>query len=711
MPTGAAGHKPAPTRSTTHWPDTARAGVRPTPIHANHNNKAPPRAPEAIMKITPHLPLLPLAMLMAFPAQATEQVFSLGEITVTASPDGRGKLGSESIDIEDIRIQDRHTVGEAVDLVSGVNIGKFGARNEQILYLRGFDLRQVPIYIDGIPIYVPYDGYVDLGRFTTFDLSRIEVSKGFSSTLYGANTLGGAINLISRRPTKKLEGEAGVGFTFTSDGESSGRRGYVNLGSNQGAWYVQASASATEDDYYRLPDDFTPARGEDGGRRDNSYQRDRKFNIKLGLTPNATDEYAVNYVSQHGVKGTPPYAGNVAGIAPRYWRWPYWDKDSVYFLSNTRIGAHNLRVRLYHDTFKNSLFTYDDATYTTQRLRSSFQSKYDDYTNGGSVEMDLRLSEANQLRIALHLKDDIHRENNAGEPVRRFKDSTQSFALEDSHALSADWSLVTGLAYNRRETKQAQDFQNGVVLPFQLGKNDATDAQVGLFYKASTHGRLHLTVANKSRFPTIKDRYSYRMGTAIPNANLKTEEATHYEVGYADVLGKALSWQANLFRSNITNLIQAFSLAPTACSTPPCTQMQNVGKATATGIELSGRGAVGAWEYAGNYTWLERENRSNPTVRLIDTPRHKLFASLTWMLGQGWSTTGSVEGLSSRFSSSDARQVAGSFAVANLKAGYKLSNGTLFEAGARNLLDRLYAYSEGFPEQGRTWFVQANMPF
>lgn len=655
-----------------------------------------------------------LACIPVGPAQAASAtdntpVFTLGEIRVNASPLRDASLGSDSIDLDDIRRHDRGTVGEAATLLPGINLSKVGARNEQMLYLRGFDLRQVPIYIDGIPIYVPYDGYADLGRFSTYDLSRIEVAKGFSSTIYGANTLGGAINLISRRPSKKFEGEVGAGLTFTGHGEHNGSRAYANLGSNQGNWYVQGSASWSNEDYFPLPGDFVAAKGEDGGQRNNSYQRDRKVNLKIGLTPNATDEYAFNYVSQHGVKGVPPYAGNVAGITPRYWQWPYWDKDSLYFLSSTRLGEHTLKFRLYHDIFKNSLFTYDDATYSTQKLKSSFGSWYDDYSNGASVEGDFRLSANNQLRAALHTKEDVHREHNIGEPVRRFRDQTRTFALEDSHAFNAQWSLVTGLSWSSRDTKEAQDFQNGTIKPFALGKRSVTDGQVGVFYQLSDTAKAHLTVARKSRFPTIKDRYSYRLGTAIPSADLKTEEATHYEIGYGDVLGKTISWQANLFYSDISNLIQSVSIPASSCSSPPCTQMQNVGKASATGAELSLRGAVRDWEFTGNYTWLDRQNKSN-ALKLTDTPRHKLFASATWVPGNGWTTTGSVEALSSRYSSTDGKQQAGGFAIANLKGGYRLANGVLVEGGVRNLFDRLYAYSEGFYEPGRTFFVQFNAP-
>ncbi len=665
------------------------------------------------LPFSPRLAVLAVALLAATSAwSADSPVFRLGEITVTANAEADMPLTSSRIEQADMRRYDRETVGSALETAPGVNMSRVGARNEQMAYVRGFDLRQVPLFIDGIPVYVPYDGYVDLSRFTTFDLSRIEIAKGFSSMLYGANTIGGAINLVSRRPVKPFEGEAGAGVTFTERGETGSYRAYTNLGVNRDTWYAQASASYLEQNTYRLPGDFTPAKGEDGGRRDNSQSRDAKLNLKLGLTPNASDEYTLNYINQQGKKGTPPYAGSVAGITPRYWRWPYWDKESLYLLTNTVIGEHALKVRLYHDTFKNSLWSYDDASYTTQKKPSSFQSWYDDYTNGMSVEGGFRLSAANKLAVAYHWKEDVHREHNAGEPIRHFKDRTQSLGLEDTHALSERLSLVTGLGYDRRDTLEAQDYNatSKVVSDFARDGNSAAKGQAGLFYRVGADGRLNATVARKSRFATIKDRYSYRMGTAIPNAALKTENATHYELAYSDKFA-GVHAEAHLFYADITDLIQSVSIAPGMCAAPPCTQMQNVGKATASGLELAAHGALArAWTFAANYTYLERSNRSDPAVKLTDTPRHKLFAGLTWTPADAWAVTASLDALSSRYSSSDGKQVAGGFAVANLKAGYSVSKGMKLEGGVRNLFDRLYAYSEGFPEPGRTYFVQLNAP-
>ena len=243
------------------------------------------------------------------PAVAFAEVkseYQLGEVYVTGTASESKGQAAESISQEQIRQQNKNSVGSALKLVPGVSRGIGGARNEEKVTVRGFDLRQVPVYMDGIPVYVPYDGYLDLGRFTTFDLAKIDVEKGFSSMVYGANTLGGAINLVSRRPVEKFEGEVGSGADFTDKGEMQGYRVYSNLGSNQGSWYTQVGLSYLDQDYYRLPNSFEPTAAEDGGRRNNSYNSDGKLNLKVGYTPNATDEYSLNYINQRGEKGSPP---------------------------------------------------------------------------------------------------------------------------------------------------------------------------------------------------------------------------------------------------------------------------------------------------------------------------------------------------------------------------------------------------------------------
>ncbi|MFT4092745.1 MAG: TonB-dependent receptor plug domain-containing protein [Niabella sp.] len=217
------------------------------------------------------------------------------------------------------------TVSTALQLLPGVHLANIGARNESVVYVRGFNLRQTPVFIDGVPVYVPYDGYVDMGRFTTFDLEKIQVSKGFASILYGPNTLGGAINLISRRPQKRIEIGARAGLF-----SGNGYRWNVNAGSRLGKFYYQAGISQLKQTTFPLSDKFKPVRYQMSKNRENAYRDDFKISVKVGFAPKEGHEYVLGYVNQQGEKGNPPYLGGT----PRFWTWPKWNKESIFFISS-----------------------------------------------------------------------------------------------------------------------------------------------------------------------------------------------------------------------------------------------------------------------------------------------------------------------------------------------------------------------------------------
>ena len=199
-----------------------------------------------------------------------------------------------------------------------------------------------------------------------------------------------------------------------------------------------------------MSDDFNPTEAQGTALRNNADRKDTKINIKLGLTPNTTDEYAIGYVKQDGEKNTPPYAGDNPDVRVRYWQWPYWDKESVYFLSNTAIGDDSyLKTRLYYDSFDNLLSSFDDDTYTTQNRPYAFDSIYDDETYGASIEFGKTLGR-HDVKLAAHYKFDEHKENDLGEPVRTFQDKTVSFAIEDTIRLTQRQYLVAGASYDRR---------------------------------------------------------------------------------------------------------------------------------------------------------------------------------------------------------------------------------------------------------------------
>ncbi|MFV3073563.1 TonB-dependent receptor [Niveispirillum fermenti] len=65
----------------------------------------------------------------------------------------------------------------------------------------------VAVVVDG----VPQSNQKQLAQ-QFFDIERIEVLKGPQGALYGRNSIGGAINIITRQPKDKMEGSAEVGY-------------------------------------------------------------------------------------------------------------------------------------------------------------------------------------------------------------------------------------------------------------------------------------------------------------------------------------------------------------------------------------------------------------------------------------------------------------------------------------------------------------------
>ncbi len=659
-----------------------------------------------------------LAFGSSFAAEPTNEsnVFKLGEINVAGSGSRAPAVGGGSVTREDLDDFNRDTLVDALDLLPGVTTTGGGQRNERMVTVRGFDSRQVPVFIDGIPIYVPYDGNVDMSRFTTYDLSTIEVAKGFSSVLYGSNTIGGAINLVTRRPVKAFEGNVGVGIRSNDSFNSNGKSTNINLGTNQGLWYAQLGLSYLDRDAYTLSRNFRPVPEQADRERRNSYSTDKKLNLKVGLTPNATDEYALNYINQKGEKGSPPYAGKVD--TARYWQWPAWDKESLYFISNTAIGQDSyIKTRLYYDKFTNRLTSYDDATYTGVSKGYAFRSFYDDHTYGGSVELGTKISDVNTLKVSLHVKKDFHKEHNLGEPEQRSEDRTTSIGIEDTHKLTNKLDLIVGASYDKRKEEIAQKWDKTRGLyEFPVKDSSAFNPQAGLIYHTSETGNAYFTIARKSRFPTIKQRYSGGLGTAIPNPDLSVERAINYQLGISEKLNSKVRVDAAIFYSDITDMMQSNIVAGTVCpdsknAGKACNQMQNIGKVASKGIELGLTAAVtNTLELGGNYTYLDRKNKSDSKY-LTDAPAHKLFTYAKWAATPSMNVIGSAEYNSKRYSNDTGTRIANGFSMVNAKLSYTLQKDVTLEAGVNNLLDRNYAYSEGYYEEGRNFFANMNYRF
>jgi iron complex outermembrane receptor protein len=164
-------------------------------------------------------------------AAAETEALKLEEVTVTA------RRQSESLqrvpvsvsafspeEIERLNVTSVDKLGQVMPNVAIVPI--VGSPTGSIAFIRGIGNSDplssidppVGQYLDGV-----YIGRGTAGNFELVDLERIEVLRGPQGTLFGRNTTGGAINMVTKAPAKDMGAELKGGYGTFNEWYSRGR--------------------------------------------------------------------------------------------------------------------------------------------------------------------------------------------------------------------------------------------------------------------------------------------------------------------------------------------------------------------------------------------------------------------------------------------------------------------------------------------------------
>jgi iron complex outermembrane recepter protein len=676
------------------------------------------------------------------------QSFELGvtEISVTAETSPLSPI-TDSVDRGALADYHLTNVAQSFQFLPGVTVDHKSARNQAGIMIRGFDTRQIGIYLDGIPIYVPYDGYADIGRFLTNDLSQIEVAKGYSSPLLGPNGLGGAVNLVSRQPDRKLEGDISMGAGSGQMIESG-----VHIGSRWNQFFFRGGMDWLETDYFPMSGGFTLNSVQPNYNRVNSYARDVRYSGRAGWTPKNQDQYVFTYTNQKADYAAPPYSGNdTKNNKVRYWQWPYWNRESYYFNSNTGLGeSSSIKFRAFYDKYPNSLNQYTNGAYSAL----SSTSKYDDFSAGASAEFANRTFSRHSLGASFFFKDDTHKETGASyssagvptyQPWRTQRDQQFSIGFQDSITISTKIRATAGFSVDYLNAVKAQNLETTTVgkpptttygiAPFPCNgvPNDSFSTCLldswtfnplaSISYSVANSGTLFFTFAAKSHFPTLKDRYSYKNGQAIPNPNIQPEHSNNFNLGYSHVFAFNTMMQLDLYRNDVYDAIQNATIPaqfPNQCPTMPigiCQQSVNVGKEVHQGAEFTIRSTpVSLLTFDANYAFLNRTISGPPNMQGVyptGTPKHRVIGTAAVRLPRKIQLLATARYESGTITTNDSGLIipASKFATADFGGIVPLYSGLDLRAGVKNLFDRNYYYQEGFPEAGRNWYMNLRYRF
>lgn len=175
---------------------------------------------------------LVIALAVSLPINSIAGELALEEVIVTAQkraenlqevPSAISAFGAE--DIENAGWGDIDKLQHAMPSVS---VGGESAARPYV-FVRGIGTRKFDIGTDGsIGVFVDevYNARFSNTLTGIMDLERVEVLKGPQGTLYGRNTIGGAINMITKQPANEFEGKlkASVGNDgyYLTSGSASG---------------------------------------------------------------------------------------------------------------------------------------------------------------------------------------------------------------------------------------------------------------------------------------------------------------------------------------------------------------------------------------------------------------------------------------------------------------------------------------------------------
>lgn len=659
-----------------------------------------------------------------------KKYYEIQEVNILGKEKNDGPI--HKIDAKLIQDFNKTNVVDAVNLLPGVSITQMGARNEGSILVRGFNSLRTPVFYDGIPIYTPYDGNFDLSRFTTFDINSISVEKGLVSVQYGSNTMGGAVNIISRKPVKALDidGQSGIGFA-----DGTGVNSYftaLNIGTRQNKYYVMGSASFLKVDNFVISRKFDRTELQPSLKRENSESIDVRLSAKFGYTPNKTDEYSFSIISQNADKNISP---NALKTGNSNWRdYPVYDKTSMYVKTRTLVAPKTfLNFTGYYDTYYNKMKQYDDNTYTLLNKNSSFSSVYDDYSLGGILNLTTEAIKNNVITLSVNNKFDSHKEHNEeivanttsgqkfkeGEPIQNYRDNTFFVGLEDVISITSYLKAVVGASYNSRNNMLAQEYgthyltgEKNVLYDFPKGSDNAFDYKGGLIIEPIKNHQITLSASKRSRFASQKERYSSRFGSQVPNPDLKSEYTWAYDVTYAAKIGSKFNYEISGFVNNIKDAIFARTVDKQDNGTP-ISQNVNIGKAVFQGYELAiGYMPIKNITLGANYSYIDMKDKTEGSnEKFTDVPNHKIMAYTKLEVPTLRSALNvNVEFYGKRYTTSTGDQ-APEFTLVNAKLTINIVKGVNFDFGVRNLLDRNYYLSYGYPKEGRSFITALNYHF
>ncbi len=588
---------------------------------------------------------------------------SLGQIIITPYKTPTSTFQSPaSVDIistEKANSEGVFTFDKAIEGIPSLYIKSSGTKGgDSSVFIRGAKSSHTQVLLDGIKLFDPQStsSYFYAFDYMSLDnLEKIEITKGPYSTLYGSDSIGGTIQLLTRK------GKGKPSFEYTQEfGSYQTAREKLSSQGEIGNLAYSLSVSRTDINHAYA------ARYKDGNHETDSYQG---LNSSLRLDYKLSDAIDVGLISDY------TYAKY------EYDGWGTDDNDNyAYFYQG--IGGINFEQQI------NEKLSHRTTLGYTRTHRKNWESaSSDNWYNGKTYQVkwqgDYQLLDNDKLLFGFDYLREAGEDYSYSTRNPKKTANTKGYYIEN--IFSPAENLFLSAAF-RLEDHSNFDTHN----TFNVS---------GSYTFQPTSTTLKASFGEGFKAPSLYQLYNGTYG----NPDLDPEKSESWEAGIVQKISKRLNLGITYFHTHIKDMINTVELAPWVYS-----DYLNVGKARIWGIEnfleyqFGQNNKVGVY-----YTHLDTEDKTDGS-RLLYRPDNKLTAKLDVTIDKltispGFSYVGN------RMAS--ATKKLGSYLLANIATNYKLNQFLEFFVRLENILDYEYEVNDGYQTPNFSWYLGARYQF
>ena len=480
-------------------------------------------------------------------------------------------LPAKLISKKEISLSNSSRLSDILDDQIGIFIvPDFGGGNG--IQIQGLDSEYTLLLVDGYPIIGRQSGTLDLDRISIGNIEKIEIIKGSSSSLYGTDAIGGVVNLITSKSNEP--------FTLNS--------------------YYKISSFNTNDLNLNI-----------------GLISEKGHNLNAFINLFNTDGY--DLIEKDIFNTVEPYKNVTAFVRHNY------EYKNLSFFSSFRIFKEDQEFKISESVYGNNIINESNInTSISYRLNDklsfvldNYLTKYKSDENFSSLttntqesffdqslfKSELRsifeINKKNKLIIGIGLTDESLRRNNFYK--NKVTQYSSNYFIQYEGFIFENTNYIFGARYDQYDQYDSE-FSPRFALRTQLNENISTKISIGKGFKTPDFRQLYFNFANSNSgysvlgFDAAQEIINdLKVQGQISNliisqnefeGNLKPETSVSFNFGFLLKTDNNISFDFNLFRNQIKNLID-YKIIATKTNGQNIFSYYNLNKVYTQGLEFS----------------------------------------------------------------------------------------------------------------------------